>query len=324
MVVVVVVVSANLAIAVHCTALSTSWNKPDLLLNMNPYFLRRKVPPIKTQMALFWFNFPQFQTNYTRRDLSFGSQRLLAIVCKLSSCLCKDLLADGHRLNCGKRLILSPTMPDSFCHRRHESIVRWQISRSQNGSKKQRASRKHFSITLTSNERAFQMSPSSFCADCLRHFNLDQSSRIAVLMEWKPFFIGPVCPQKGRTWIFIQSSGVKINYDKVAVFLHFSDPASHMIPDIANYIKSGWSMLKLDQLRWYLTKVGARKMVDIRYLMGFLCGQNKIQRMTPAWAGRVLLLAKSLLHLLHVQLCILRTAIKSNCPINHLQIMYPF
>ena len=65
-------------------------------------------------------------------------------------------------------------------------------------------------------------------------------------------------------------------------------------------------------------------MLDIRYLMGFLCGQNKIQWMTPEVGGLVgvqLLLAKLLLHPLQVQLCILRRAIKPNWAINHLQIM---
>ena len=79
----------------------------------------------------------------------------------------------------------------------------------------------------------------------------------------------------------------------ISIFLHFSDPASHMIPDIVHYIKSGWLMLKLDQLRWYLTKVGARKMANIRYLMGSLCGQNKIPTMTPREAGGWLVRATS-------------------------------
>ena len=148
-------------------------------------------------------------------------------------------------------------MPDSFCQRRHESIVRWQISRS---LKKQKASREYFSITLPYNERAFQMSLAGPPTFLWIVWDISPEIRVPRLLFWLiwcHFSLGQLCASKKGTHEYsFNQAGVKINWGKVPLF---SNPTSIMIPDIANCIKSKWLTLKLDQLRWYLPKVGRKK-----------------------------------------------------------------
>ena len=150
-------------------------------------------------------------------------------------------------------------MPDSFCHRRHESIVRWQISRSQ---KKQRASRENFSITLPSNERAFQMSLAGLPAFMRIVWDISTKIRAPRLLFWSSgshFSLDQPSVKRADMNIHSIKRGSKLITIKFYFFALFSNPAFIMIPDIANCIKSKWLTLKQDQLRWYLAKVGRKK-----------------------------------------------------------------
>ena len=112
-------------IRIHPEASQTSWLM---------YFVRRKVPrfkkcpfsksaPYQNSNSTPLPQFPQFPKNCT------GQWSFISLSLQFFTNSLFLSPREPTELNSGKTLILSPTMPDSFCHKRHESIVRWQISR---------------------------------------------------------------------------------------------------------------------------------------------------------------------------------------------------
>ena len=210
-------------------------------------------------MALFRFNFPQFQTNYTRRDLSFGSQQLLLpYQLYANSCLVspRNLLTD--QLNCGKSLILSWTNAGQLL-----SEAAWKHCPMTNISEPKKSKKHHESIfqsrcLIMSEHSKWALQARQLFCGLFETFHLRSELRDCCFDRVDAIFHWASCVRVKRAHMNIHSikRGSKINWGKVPLF---SNPTSIMIPDIANCIKSKWLTLKLDQLRWYLPKVGRKK-----------------------------------------------------------------
>lgn len=169
-------------------------------------------------------------------------------------------------------------MLDSFCDR-HERIVRWQYLGARERGRGLCLKRSLFHFVRVVWDISAQIG----------------SSGIADLMEWKPFFIWAV-RKKGRHEYSLNQAGVKINYDKVPFFALFPIQPLIWSRILFYHIKSKWLTLKLDQLRWYLAKVGARKWSISDIWWASYVGRIKFsgwhQLGDGGWLGVLLLLAK--------------------------------